>query len=172
MEYMDDLNKALRELDVKTIERIINIIRKRRLFIIGNGGSAANAIHMANDLQKIGGQNATALTNISLITAWANDTEYENVYVEQLKKVAYYGDVLIILSSSGDSENLVNAYKYAINNKMFVVNIVGQEGCKLDITKPMVETLCLNANTYIAEDLQLIVGHIMALKLQAMQNPF
>jgi D-sedoheptulose 7-phosphate isomerase len=84
-----------------------------RLFFIGNGGSAGISSHMATDYSKNGGMRASALTDASAITCLANDYGYEHVFEKQLEWHARPGDILIAISSSGRSKNILNAVKAA-----------------------------------------------------------
>ena len=138
----------------------------KNIYICGNGGSAGNAIHLANDLiygagrKNGGGLRVEALSaNAAVITCLANDTGYENIYAEQLKVKARPGDVLIALSGSGNSPNIVNAL--AIGNKigMTTFAILGFSGgqCKAVAQHPIHFEI---DDMQIAEDLQLIVGHM------------
>lgn len=144
--------------------------RGGHLFICGNGGSAANALHIANDLHYgIGacgqapimpGIRVEALpANTGIITCLANDTGYENIYSKQLEVKANQNDILIALSGSGNSGNIVNAIKTARDLKMKSVAILAFSGgqCKdladLSIHFPI-------DDMQIAEDTQLIIGHL------------
>lgn len=93
--------------------KIINLIRKSNyVFIIGNGGSAACANHFANDLVKMCGIKAISLcANVSVLTAYANDNGYENIFSDQLKVFLKKDDLLITISGSGTSPNIINAIK-------------------------------------------------------------
>ena len=84
-----------------------------RLFFIGNGGSAGISSHMATDYSKNGGMRASALTDGSTITCLGNDYGYEHVFEKQLEWHARAGDILIAISSSGRSKNILNAVKAA-----------------------------------------------------------
>jgi D-sedoheptulose 7-phosphate isomerase len=84
-----------------------------RLFFIGNGGSAGISSHMATDYSKNGGMRASALTDASAITCLANDYGYEHVFEKQIEWHARAGDILIAISSSGRSKNILNAVKAA-----------------------------------------------------------
>lgn len=113
-----------------------------RVYLIGNGGSSAIASHFANDLNKtiLGhkGQKqvkrfqAMSLSdNVPVLTAWANDTGYEKIFSEQLKNFAQPKDVLIAISSSGNSPNIIEAVKTAKNLSLSVIGFVGFDGGKL-----------------------------------------
>ena len=136
------------------------------IYICGNGGSAGNAIHLANDfLYGAGKRNGRGLrvealsANAAVITCLANDTGYENIYAEQLKVKARAGDVLIVLSGSGNSPNIVNALEIGNSMEMTTFAILGFSGgqCKSIAQHSIHFEL---DDMQIAEDLQLIVGHM------------
>lgn len=105
------------------------------IFIVGNGGSAATASHFACDLAK-GTQvpeatpfRVVALTdNVALITAWANDTGYERVFGEQLRPLGRAGDVLVAISASGNSPNILYAVEVARTLGMHIIALTGTTG--------------------------------------------
>lgn len=138
----------------------------RRIYLCGNGGSAGNAIHLANDfIYGAGIKNGVGLrvealsANPAVLTCLANDIGYENIYAEQLKVKAEAGDVLIILSGSGNSPNVVKALETGNALGMKTFAILGFSGgkCKELAKHPL--HFAIN-DMQIAEDLQLIVGHI------------
>ena len=139
---------------------------QRQMFICGNGGSAANAMHMANDfLYGIGngetnGMKVEALTaNSSVLTCLANDEGYEDIFSIQLKTKASAGDLLLVLSGSGDSENIVRALQVGKNIGMVTYAIVGLSGGRC-VGESQNVIHFSNADMQLAEDLQLIVGHM------------
>lgn len=109
----------------------------RTVFVFGNGGSAANASHFAQDLAMRTASHgrrfrAIALTeNVPLLTALANDEGYENVFVEQLKTFARPGDVILAISGSGNSPNVLKAVAYADEQGMRTIGITGFDGGRL-----------------------------------------
>jgi len=112
----------------------------QQIFLCGNGGSAATASHFANDLGKGASWGrdkrfrVLALTdNISWITALANDTDYAQIFVEQLKNYAHPQDLLVAFSGSGNSPNVLEAVKWANNNGLITVGITGRPGGDLGI---------------------------------------
>ena len=140
------------------------------MFICGNGGSAANALHIANDLfygigacgpaPVIPGVKAEALpASVGIVTCLANDTGYENIFSHQLAVKAGPSDVLLVLSGSGNSKNVVNAILKSKELKMKSHAIVAFDGGKC---KQIAQnTIHFQVNDMqIAEDTQLIVGHI------------
>ena len=143
---------------------------RRQVFICGNGGSAANALHMANDFHygigacgpgpQIPGLRVEALpANIGIITCLANDTGYENVYSHQLKVKANSGDLLIVLSGSGNSPNVVNALSTARELGMNSYAIVAFSGGRCKELADQSIHFPIN-DMQIAEDTQLIIGHL------------
>ena len=112
----------------------------RTVFMIGNGGSAANASHFAQDLAKgtLSSMSATrrfrviALTdNIGFITALANDEGYDAIFEQQLRNLATAGDLLVAISGSGNSPNVIRAVEFARSIEMTVIGVTGFDGGKL-----------------------------------------
>src|SRR5438067_5649097 len=109
-----------------------------RIFIMGNGGSAATASHFALDLAKntitprAPRLKAISLTDhIPLITAWSNDTAYEHIFAEQLANLIEPGDVVIGISTRGNSPNVINAVKLAQQSRAATIGLLGATGGKL-----------------------------------------
>ena len=172
-EYIDRLEQGLREINPVAIERVVetleNARRERRtIFIIGNGGSAATASHMANDLQKLASQGkdipyrAIALTdNVPLITAWGNDEDYTAVFVRQLEALARAGDLLIAITGSGNSPNIVRAMEWAKNAGLKTIALLGFDGGK---AKDIAEHVLLFPEDHYGriEDAHMILEHMIA----------
>ena len=114
------LEEALKHNDVN-LKKIINVLRSlkktNKVIIIGNGGSAAIASHVAIDLNKVAEISSLTFNDLSNITALSNDLNYENVFSENIKFLGRKGDVLISISSSGNSKNMINAIQTAKNLK-------------------------------------------------------
>ena len=139
----------------------------RQVFICGNGGSAANAMHIANDLfcgvaKDFGvGIRAHALpANQSLITCLANDVSYEDIFSRQIEVLGRPRDILIALSGSGNSINIVKAIETARKIGMKTFAILGYTGGKC-LQMADVSIHFKVEDMQIAEDLQLIVGHMI-----------
>lgn len=170
-QYLADLRGALDGIALAPIERLITLLldaahQGNGVYLVGNGGSAATASHFACDLGK--GTRAAAaprfrvvaLTdNVPLITAWANDVAYENVFAEQLRNLCQPGDILIAISASGMSPNILRAAEVAREAGATVVGLTGGSGL-----------LGLRSDVWIAtparcieqiEDLHLIVQHLV-----------
>ena len=139
----------------------------RRVFLCGNGGSAGNAIHLANDFlygtakKTGGGIRAIALpANTAVLTCLANDIGYDHIFSEQLAVQAQKGDLLIALSGSGNSGNIVRALEQASAMGVKSFAILGFSGGKCMQLADSAIHFPVN-DMQIAEDLQLIVGHMV-----------
>lgn len=140
--YLNYLQSVLRRIDTAEIGRFIETLldaRKRgaTIFFIGNGGSAATASHFANDLS-IGTNDydqpfrAMSLTdNVPIITAIGNDFGYEDIFVRQLRILGRKGDVLVGISASGNSPNVLKAFDYALSTGIRTVAITAFDGGKM-----------------------------------------
>ena len=136
------------------MKSLTDAVRKaNRVYLIGNGGSAANAIHIANDLISCGIK-AQALLDISTITAIANDYGYEHVFSRQLEVFGNKGDLLVCLTGSGNSMNILEAITKAKSKGMDVLVITG--GGKAATMAPHILT---DDNMQLSEERQLILGH-------------
>jgi len=147
----------------------------RQVFLCGNGGSAGNAIHLANDflygISKTAGPGlrVTALpANASVLTCLANDLGYEEIFSYQLAVHARKGDVLIALSGSGNSANIVRALEQAAKTGMRSYAILGYGGGKARTMADVAIHFAVD-DMQIAEDMQLVVGHMVMQWLY--QNP-
>jgi D-sedoheptulose 7-phosphate isomerase len=139
-DYVDSLRIELDRLDVDAIMRIVERLRAARdsgamVFTAGNGGSAATASHWVNDLGKAtrrSGQRPFRIVgladNISWFSALANDEGYERVFAGQLENLARPGDVLMVISASGNSPNVIRAVEYAREAGMTSIGLVGFDG--------------------------------------------
>ena len=144
-DYLDRVCQEVTNLDLKQVENLAAIIETayhagRFVFIIGNGGSGATASHLAEDLAKCtlrDFENQKRLKVLSLtdntagIMAWGNDEGYDRIFVEQLKNLASPGDVLLAISGSGNSPNILKAVQWANARGMTTVGITGFGGGEL-----------------------------------------
>lgn len=170
--YFDSYAGVVAELPYAEIERVVDLLHQayeegRRVFIFGNGGSAALASHFACDLGKgtvaagAGDKRfrVLALTdNIPLITAWANDASYEQIFAEQLRNFIQPGDVAFGISGSGCSSNVLLALQVARQADAVTVGLTGFKGGKM----PLFCDFCVvipSDNMQIIEDLQLGITH-------------
>lgn len=169
--YTNKLSRALGQEAMHDIQELAETLLEawregRHIYLCGNGGSAGNAAHLANDfiygagVKNGGGLRAEALSaNTSVLTCLANDIGYENIYSEQIRVKGEAGDVLVILSGSGNSPNVVKAIEIGNTIGMKTFAILGFSGgrCKELAQYPIHFEI---DDMQIAEDLQLIVGHI------------
>lgn len=172
-EYFNELKRCIDLLDINEIERIekliVNTIKNRgNIYIIGNGGSSSTASHYVVDFTKkldfdeLPRVNIYNLSdNISTVTAYANDISYEDIYFKQLKNKIVNSDMLIVLSASGKSKNLLKAAKYARERNASVVSIVGNfEG---EVLKFSNYKLIIDSKDYgIIEDIHLSLNHVIS----------
>jgi D-sedoheptulose 7-phosphate isomerase len=120
---LDDLNVDLINESVELIKKIKK--RKNKIYIIGNGGSASIASHVSVDFAKVAKVPSSTFNNSNLITCFANDYNYENWVKEAIKAYCDTNDLIILISSSGTSNNIINAAKYCKNNKIKLITLSG-----------------------------------------------
>jgi D-sedoheptulose 7-phosphate isomerase len=141
--YLNELETVVRNISRDEVRAVVEILfeawqSRRTIFIIGNGGSAATASHMMNDLNKftavgdVPRVRSIALTdNVPLMTAIGNDLAYGDIFVEPLKNLLEPTDILIAISTSGNSPNVIKAVEYARSRGVKVVGFCGAPGGKL-----------------------------------------
>jgi D-sedoheptulose 7-phosphate isomerase len=127
-EYVDMCQAGL---DFETIWHVADVIyyTEGRVYLVGNGGSASLADHMAVDLQ-LAGVDAVALTSGVALSSYGNDFGVENMFARQLQHVGVE-DTVILISTSGRSQNILNAYQVARENNAVVVTLTGKDGGEL-----------------------------------------
>lgn len=169
--YISKLKGQLNDYDWMQIEPLAEALLDaaltgKQVFICGNGGSAANAVHLANDFiygiaprghrMKIEALSA----NNAILTCLANDVGYDAVFAHQLKVKAEAEDILIVLSGSGNSPNILEAIKIGTQIGMKTFAILGYSGgeAKAKVQYPIHFSI---DDMQISEDLQLVVGHIL-----------
>lgn len=179
-EYVDSAHEVLRALPVDAIEECVSRLHRayeagRTIFIIGNGGSAAAASHLAQDLAKGAVLDWTAprriralsLTdNVSYITAVANDDGYEFVYSAQLRAFASAGDLLIVISTSGRSPNVLEAVAVARARNMTIVGITGGTESPLRNASDLVIAVPV-VDVGLIEGIHSVIFHYIACALRA-----
>jgi len=171
--YFAYLTEILARIDTSEIERFIMCLLDARergsmVFFIGNGGSAATASHFANDLS-IGTRpkgkkfRVMSLTdNQSVITAIANDSGYDRIFADQLAVLGKAGDVVVGISASGNSPNLLEAFAFAKKAGIFTIALTAFDGGKLK----QVADQCVHVPTGMkeygpAEDAHMILDHLV-----------
>lgn len=169
-EYLLQLQSVIDRLDTDVVDRLVEAIwsgylRSRTVFLFGNGGSAALASHLACDLGKgtINGHRkrlrAVCLSdNVPMMTAWANDLNYQEVYAEQLKNLIEPGDMAVAISGSGNSMNVVRGLEVAREAGATTMVLTGYDGGRVK----SVADICLivpSDNMQHIEDAHLCVAH-------------
>ncbi|OQW46810.1 MAG: hypothetical protein A4S09_02570 [Proteobacteria bacterium SG_bin7] len=170
VEYLQNTLPLFREYESENFVKAMDLIedayrRDATVYICGNGGSASTAGHMVNDLSKgasVEGKRRIRChglsDSIALVTTYGNDCGYETIFVEQLKNLWRPGDLLIAISASGNSPNVVRAAEYAKRNGS-VIGLVGFSGGKLKENS----TVSIHFKSYnygSVEDCQLMFSHL------------
>jgi D-sedoheptulose 7-phosphate isomerase len=163
---------VLEKISDESVAELIELLGKarhegRRIFICGNGGSAATASHFATDLGKgasLGREKrfkVLSLTdNVPWITAMANDTDYSQIFVEQLRNYAEPEDVLLAFSGSGNSPNVLRAIHWANENRLVTIGITGHPGGKLaELARHPV--VVPSSHMGVIEDAHFVIQHIL-----------
>jgi D-sedoheptulose 7-phosphate isomerase len=171
--YLEHLQKVLQRIDTAEVGRFIRTLMESResgntVFFIGNGGSAATASHFANDLS-IGTNDydrpfrVMSLTdNLAVITAIANDFGYEEIFVRQLRVLAKKGDVVVAISASGNSPNLLKAFEYARSAGVKTVAITAFDGGKMKTMADESLHIPTEPKEYgPAEDAHMVIDHLV-----------
>lgn len=170
--YMDALASAAKNCNMDAVDSAVEIIKiaveaGRTVFTCGNGGSASTASHYVTDWAKMRLVNknlpfrAICLSdNIGLLTAYANDLSFEHIFDQNLLNFAQNGDVLVLVSGSGNSKNVINAARKAKELGITTIAVVGFDGGVL-------KSVCDHSvhfevdDMQLAEDLHLSFGHIV-----------
>ena len=170
--YADKLSHVLASADWSNVDQLGKDIREcwlagRQVFFCGNGGSAGNAIHLANDFlygiaKRTGaGLKVQALSaNQAVMTCLANDVGYDSIYAEQLAVLAKAGDLLVVLSGSGNSPNILRVLEQASSMGVKSSAILGYNGGKCKSLADLPIHFPID-DMQIAEDMQLVVGHML-----------
>ena len=177
MSYLQTVEGILKHIDPSKLEEIIDVIYKaysedRNIFLMGNGGGAATSMHFTCDLNKTaivpGRRRMRAMSlsdNTSLVTAWANDTNYTNIFGEQLVNFARPGDLVIGFTASGMSVNIVNAIALANELGCETVAFVGFDGGTVGAIAQHVLHIQSTSYQHI-EDVHLLLCHVITNALQ------
>ena len=172
--YVAELYNTLRRINQAELDQFVNLIqaaqqKQRTVFIIGNGGSASTASRWATDLGKglhhRAGRGVKALSladNTAWISAAANDIGYDSIFSDQLRAHAKVNDVLIAISASGNSPNIIKALQEAKSIGVTTVSIVGFDGGKAKPSSDLTVHIPTDQGKYgIAEDAQLVLNHFL-----------
>ncbi|MBW3632230.1 MAG: SIS domain-containing protein [Chloroflexi bacterium] len=176
-DYWDEVAAVAAKIDLESLEHVALMLlacqaRKRVVFVVGNGGSAATASHFACDLGKGTRRDGpptfrvVSLTdNMPLLTAWANDSGYDRVFAEQLQTLAHPGDVLVVISASGNSPNVIAAVETARSCGMDVVGLTGRSGGSLAQLVDVVVHVPSD-RIEVVEDAHLVAAHSLCVAVR------
>lgn len=172
LHYIEEQKQALESIPVQAVENLIHRFRlaleeDRQIFVFGNGGSASNASHFITDLGKSSSDKTfrrfrclSLNENLSWITAIGNDYAYEDIYLRQLENYARPGDVVMVLSVSGNSPNLVKAIDWCKKNGVYSIALVG--GNKGALAMLADNVIVINDTHYgRVEDCQMHICHMI-----------
>ena len=180
-EYLNWTRASCDQIDPSEVQKLIDVLmdarkKAQRIFIIGNGGSAATASHFCEDLGKCTLRNledplrfkVISLTdNLPYVSAWANDNGYDLIFEQQLRNLSESGDVVIGISASGNSPNILNAIEYANASGMITVGISGFSGGKLK--KMSDHSVHVSIDDYgMAENMHMIIVHMIIIRTTAL----
>ena len=174
VDYTDRLIAQIRKTDIKTVNRMMNLLLEARandkqVFIMGNGGSGASASHIANDYNKglsYGKDKGKRWRwfclsdNAPTVLSLANDVGYSEIFVEQLKNFLNTGDIVIGISGSGNSDNVLKAIQYANECGNTTIGLTAYRGGKLK-NEAAISLHFDISDMQIAEDLHMMLLHAM-----------
>lgn len=172
--YIERVQNLLQNLDLRAVADVIDVFvqacqHDKTIFFVGNGGSAATAEHFANDLT-VGASSgggplfrAVSLTsNVATLTCIANDVGYIHVFERQLSNLMRAGDVVVGISASGNSSNVVRALQYAADHGGVPVAVVGFDGGQIkNIAKHVIHLPSPKGDYGPVEDVQLVLDHLI-----------
>ena len=170
--YLNAHNNLFEMLDINQIQVGIELIETtylsgKKIITCGNGGSASTASHYITDWNKMVNlatgnrfRGVSLCDNVGLITAYGNDLSYDEVFAGQLRAILDEGDLLVAISGSGNSENVIKAVEYANNNGASTLGILGYDGGKLvSIVQNLVHVPSFDMQ--LCEDIHLMFGHMV-----------
>lgn len=190
-EYLEEVTLIAAKLDRGSIDKAVGILYEawkndNQIFIVGNGGSASTATHLACDLDKWVSDEAvrkfrafSLVDNIPLVSALTNDNGWNDIYYEQLKNFFREGDVLVAISVHGGSgsdkagpwsQNLLKAVKYAKDNGGKVVGLSGFDGGVLKTVSDACIVVPANSTPHV-EGMHLVLTHLMCEQLKDLISP-
>jgi len=171
-DYLSLLQKGIGNIDISEVVQIASLINDackngNQVFVFGNGGSGSTASHFACDINKgvsySKGKRHKIIClndNIPTMLAYSNDIGYEIVFVEQLKNLLNEGDIVIGISGSGNSKNVLLAIEYANNNNAITVGLTGFDGGQLKKMSKYSFNAAIN-DMQVSEDMHMVFVHLM-----------
>lgn len=162
--YKMDVETCIQGLSTYRLEEIAKAIIECRgtIYILGNGGSLATALHLSCDLSKNTGKpiRTDTLSELPKVTAYANDIGYDSIYQMQLFSKLRPGDMLINISNSGNSQNLINATKFVKDCGNIVISLLGYSGGQLKDMSDLY-VLVSSTNIRVVEDVHMVICHML-----------
>ena len=175
LKYIKYLSELLSDIDFQSVEEVIKVFQDARsngktIFFVGNGGSAAACSHFSEELSlgtfmegKKPFKTLSLADNITYITALGNDIGYEDIYTGQLRCLLNKGDIVVGISGSGNSLNIIKAIDYSNSNGGITVGLVGSDGGKIkDICQYCIHIKTKKGVYGPVEDVHLILEHIIS----------
>jgi len=183
--YFEELKNTIDKTSIQDIKKVTEVLynaykKDKQIFIIGNGGSASTASHFACDLSKGTLQRVydekekrfrviSMTDNVALLTALGNDLDYDHIFSQQLKNLINKGDIVIAITGSGNSKNILNAIELASRNGAITIGFLGFDGGKL---KNMLDhSIHVPSDHYgRIEDIHLVLEHLICSYLSEMKK--
>ncbi len=174
--YFSKLTKCLEVIDQKQVDNAVSVIADawqsgRQIITLGNGGSSMTALHFINDWNKSIFMSSgkpfrgrSLVDNMGLVMSYGNDVSFNDIFVEQLKNVLQPCDLVIAISGSGNSENVIRAVTYANENQGVTLGLCGYRGGKLKEIAQHVVWADVD-DMQLSEDVHAIFGHIVMQRL-------
>ena len=174
--YLSRLTKQLDLLDTTQVDNAVKVIADawqadRQIITLGNGGSSMTALHFINDWNKSifmstgkPFRGRSLVDNMGLVMSYGNDISFQDIFIEQLKNILQPGDLVIAISGSGNSENVIRAVSYANDNKGVTLGLCGYRGGKLKGLAQHVLWADVD-DMQLSEDIHAIFGHIVMQRL-------
>lgn len=174
--YLSKLTGLLQSIDRAQIDHALKVIADawqagRQIITLGNGGSSLTALHFVNDWNKSiflatgkPFRGRSLVDNMGLVMSYGNDISFQDIFVEQLKNLLQPGDLVIAISGSGNSENVIRAVRYANEHEGVTLGLCGYRGGKLKALAQHVVWADVD-DMQLSEDLHAIFGHIVMQRL-------
>jgi D-sedoheptulose 7-phosphate isomerase len=174
--YLSKLTTVLEVFDRPQVDNAVKVIADawqagRQIITLGNGGSSMTALHFVNDWNKSvymatgrPFRGRSLVDNMGLVMSYGNDLSFQDIFVEQLKNVLQPGDLVIAISGSGNSENVIRAVRYANENRSITLGLCGYRGGRLKDLAQHVVWVDVD-DMQLSEDLHAIFGHIVMQRL-------
>jgi D-sedoheptulose 7-phosphate isomerase len=180
-DYLGRLKVVLDSLDRSQIDNAVGVIARawqsgKQIITLGNGGSSLTALHFINDWNKSISmatgtpfRGRSLVDNMGLVMAYGNDNSFQDIFIEQLKNVLQEGDLVIAISGSGNSENVIRAVDYANDHQATTLGLCGYRGGRLKEKAQHVVWADVD-DMQLSEDVHAIFGHIVMQRLCTAEN--